>query len=479
MRTVEFKLSLNQSQQTKVDNWLNVQRWVWNRGLELLERFNTFNTWDKMTKSWVNCCPVPWEYYQSKDSNQLVPFCRLPWTYYQQGKQLIPFCRLAERNHHLPQEYQDPQIQLPTFFGLIYYFAQKNHTDKPWFCEVPSKFVAGTLKCLADAWSEYKSGNRQRPRYKRYQDNIKTLLNNNAKSIKVLGRRITLPKLGKVSVKTLDKRWDDSVPISTLKILKSASGYYLQITGDMPIEKKPLPQDKAVGLATGTEAVYTTDSGKAIESPQYYRRMEKRLKRLGREASRRQSGSANQKKTYRQLARLHERIRRSRRAINHKLSTYLVREYGAIAVNESKSAKGANSTDNKALTDNAVGQLLTLIEHKAQIAEREFVRVPTQGLPVEQQAAARAIHTTAKPIFARNYRPWGWEVTPGESIVTLNQEVPQGIPLRDAGTTSNSSNYQLTKLRELVDVSPARQRLRATKLSAKNQVQKGPQKSMK
>lgn len=442
MRTVEFKLDLNQSQQAKVNNWLNVQRWVWNRGLNLLDKFDTFSAWDKINKSWVPRCPLPWEYYQEKDSNQLVPFCRLNWDYYRRGKQLTPFCPLGVRNNHLPQDYQESQVQSPTFFGLLYYFAQKNHPDKFWLSEVPSKFVAGTLKSLTDAWQEYKSGNRERPGYKRYKDKIKTLINNNAKSIKVSHKQIPLPKLGKVSVKTLDKRWNSSVPISTLKILKKASGYYLQLTGDIPIDNKPLASDKAVGLATGIDTVYTTDSGKAIEPPMYYRKLEKRLQRLQRQAARRQFSSANQKKTYRQLAKLHEKVRSRRRALYHKLSTYLIREYSAIAVNENPGAKVASSSTeiNKALTDNAVGQLLTLIEQKAQVAEREFVKVPNQELPGEQQAAARALYTTAKPSFARNYRPWGWEVTPGESTVTLNQEVPQGTPPCDAGTTSNSSS---------------------------------------
>ncbi len=461
MRTIEFKLSLKQSQQAQVDDWLNVQRWVWNRGLELLQKFETNFVWDKINKSWVSRCSVPWQYYRDKSSSQLVSFCRLPWTYYRRGKQLIPFCRLAERHNHLPQDYQSSQIQSPTLFGLLYYFAQKNHPDKPWFSKVPSKFVAGTLKSLTDAWQEYKSGERHCPRYKRYQDKLKTLINNNVKSLKVSGKRITLPKLGKVSVKTLDKRWDSSVPISTLKIIKEASGYYLQLTGDMPIDKKPLLSDKAIGLVTGGEFVYTTDSGKAILPPLHYRKIEKRLKRLQRQASRRQLGSRNQQQTYQQIARLYERSRRLTRAFNHKLSTYLVREYGAIAVNEKPGSNRASTEISKAMTANAPGQLLTLIEQKAQVAEREFVEVPNQSLPGEQQAAAKAVYTTAKTSFARNYRPWGWKITPEESTVTLNQEVPPGTPPRDAGTTFKSSPAK-TKRRGLVDAPESTEALLAS-----------------
>lgn len=453
MRTVEFKLSLNQSQRVKVDKWLAVQRWVWNEGLRLLEDFEAFTAWDKVGKQWIACCPIPWEYY--RDSNgQLVPFTRLART--------KPY-RMA---CSIPQTYRFPKLKSPTYFGLGYYFAQKNHQDKPWFCEVPSKFVSGTLKFLADAWQEYKSGKRQHPRYKQYKDKIKTLFNTNAKYVRVSGKQISLPKLGKVAVKTLDKRWLDSVPISALKIVKEPSGYYLQLTGVLPT-KALKPSNKAVGLATGYRDIYTADGGKVAHTPTYYCKLEKRLARLQRQAARRKEGSANQHKTYRTLTRLHEKIRRSRRAFNHKLSTYLVREYGGITTVKSnlrkitrkpkpivsKDGKGYDSNGatykaqiNKTFLDKSLGQLTSLIERKASIGGREFIQVNFKDLSDELRQRAEKYHKQLRlpralylSSFFGRYRPWGWELTPGESAWTLNQEPPQSGPPCDAGTASNST----------------------------------------
>jgi len=457
MKTVEFKLSLNQSQQTKVDNWLNAQRWVWNQGLQLLEEFDAFTAWDKASKTWVACCPVQWDYHKDDDG------------------QLIPFTRLATVKPYriacpIPRFYCQPELNAPTFFGLGYYFAQKNHPDKPWFCEVPNKFVFGTLKSLADAWSEYKAGKRKRPRYKRYKDKFKTLINNKAKPIKVSGRQITLPKLGRVRVKTLDKRWFESVPISTLKIVKEPSGYYLQLTGELPT-KKLKPSSKAVGLATGSREIYTTDGGKTVEPPAYYRKLEKRLARLQRKASRRQDGSANQQKIFQQIRRLHEKIRRSRRAFNHKLSTYLVREYSGIATAKAELKKitrrprpivNKNATGydpngairkaqfNKNFLDNGLAQLTSMIEQKAEVAGREFIEIDYKDLLDEPR---RRVKQDSKKLqlprsvylssFYGRYRAWAWEQKPGESALpTLNQEVSQETPPRDAGTTSET---QLSK----------------------------------
>lgn len=61
-KTLEFKLSLNATQAAMVDSWLDVQRWVWNRGLALLKEFEAFSQYNKHDKAYAPCCPVPWEY---------------------------------------------------------------------------------------------------------------------------------------------------------------------------------------------------------------------------------------------------------------------------------------------------------------------------------------------------------------------------------------------------------------------------------
>lgn len=480
MQTVEFKLSLNHYQQGKVNSWLNVQRWVWNQGLHLLEKFDSFSTWDKDSKSWIPRCPIRWEYYRDSTG------------------QLIPFTRIAKRKPYrmscpIFQVYRKPELESPTLFGLSYYFAQKNHLDKPWFCEVPSRFIAGTLKSLADAWATYKSGKRQHPRYKQYKDKFKTLINNNAKPVKVSGKQITLPKLGKVTVKTLDRRWLKSIPITTLKIVKEPSGYYLQLTGSLPL-KKLKPSNKAVGVSLSHSHLATTDGGKVVETPSFYRKMEKRLKRLQRKLSRQQKTcsistfnsalgkhflscpinphkGANRVNTQQKISLLHEKIRRSRRATNHKISTYLVQEYGAIAtvspeiknitcrptaivsqagISYQPNGASHKADFNKKMLDNGLGQLTTLIEQKALVHGREFISVSLKDLPnvVRQRAekCSKELHlsrTVYVASFFGRYRAWAWELTPGESTRTLNQEPPQDGSPCDAGTTSNSTSQNL------------------------------------
>ncbi len=468
MKTLEFKLSLNSSQEATINEWLNVQRWVWNKALSLTESFYSFRHYNKHDKSYAACSPIGWEYriYQQESEKKYAPFCRIA----------------ADTRDYKPAycsvDYEALSLANTTHFGLLYYFAQKNHPDKPWFQAVPSKFVAGTVKALADAWSEYFKGSRKHPKYKSRRFPIQSLINNNSKDIKVTGRYIRIPRLGKLNVKGLDERWNSETPISVLKICKRASGYYLQLTGDAP-EIKSSGSDKAIGIDVGTVSVYTDDKGNHITPKKYYRKLAKRLTRLQRKIAKQQKGSANQKKSYKKLARLHEKTKLQRRAFNHKLSTKLVREYGAIAVEDIRLANlnrrpkkkerddgkgyaqnGAKRKAglNKSFADAAIGQLLTIIEQKAKAMDREFVRVsphhtsqtcnkcghcepgnrPTQSKFLCLRCghsdhadvnAAKNILARGVQTFARSYRTWVWDVKPEQMETSVSTGV---VPVEDA-----------------------------------------------
>ncbi|GIW59570.1 MAG: hypothetical protein KatS3mg087_0636 [Patescibacteria group bacterium] len=92
---------------------------------------------------------------------------------------------------------------------------------------------------------------------------------------------------------------------------------------------------------------------------------------------------------------LHDKSKRQRRAFNHKLSTFLVRTYGVIAVedlrltnmnrraNVKRDGKGGYSKNNaqsksgmnKSFADAGLGMLLEMIEDKSAIASRKFIKV--------------------------------------------------------------------------------------------------------
>lgn len=388
IKTLEFKLSLNATQAAMVDSWLDVQRWVWNRGLALLKEFEAFSHYNKHDKVYAPCCPVPWEYrYIKGDDGQWIA---------------VPYSRVREYKKAglscpLPQVYRPPQLDRDSEYSLTPLFAHKLHEDKPWYRVCPYKVSQGTIKLLATSWQEYRKGKRKAPRFKRRRDN-RTLNDTQSGNAKVIGGYVTLPKLGRLRVRSLEDRWPADTLVKAYRIMREPSGYYLLLVGELPSEA-PKPTTKVAGFDAGVVHILNDDAGHHADIPSPLKRRLKKIKRLSRKAARQKKGGKNQAKTYAKLALAHEKVRRDRKAWHHKLSTFAVRKYAGIAVEDLKLAnmtrrpKAKPKADgtgyernmakakaglNRALLDAGFGGFYAMMEAKAKVFGREFVRVPPQ-----------------------------------------------------------------------------------------------------
>jgi IS605 OrfB family transposase len=146
----------------------------------------------------------------------------------------------------------------------------------------------------------------------------------------------------------------------------------------------------------GAVAIFTDDLGRQSEAKRYAKIQKKRLNRLQRQASRQKDNSNNQRKTYAKLARVHEKIARQRKGRNAQLAHKITSEYQSVILEDLKlknmtaaakpkeredgdgykqNGKKRKSGLNKALLDNAIGQLRTFIENKANERGRKIIRV--------------------------------------------------------------------------------------------------------
>lgn len=394
MKTLEFKLTISQQQQASIDRWLKVQQWVWNHGLELLKEFESFARYNRSDKNHAPCCPINWEYnYIPNPDGEgyiAVPFSRIGFKQkYGEYRQSCP----------IPQTYRQPRLDRDSEYSLVKLFAYKLHPEKDWLHDCPYKITQGTIAQLATAWEQYRKGKRKAPKFKSKRDPIKTLSDVRAGDAVVYDNKVKLPRLGKVRVKTIDKRWRKGLTIKTFRIAKEPSGYYLLLVGEIN-SPKPKSSDKACGVDPGVAAAVTLDNGRQFVPANPLKKNLKRLRRLQRKAARQQKESNGQKRTYQAIARLHEKVRRSRKAFNHKVSTKLVREYGAIAFEDTnlqnitrapkpklkedgkgweRNGSAAKAGLNRALLDVAIGQLRTFTEQKCKAWDREFVRTKAQN----------------------------------------------------------------------------------------------------
>jgi putative transposase len=147
--------------------------------------------------------------------------------------------------------------------------------------------------------------------------------------------RLSLPKIGAVKVK-----WSRALPATptSVTVIKDAAGRFfasLVLEADLAADAARVPEtDRTIGIDLGLTHFAVLSDGTKIDSPRFLRRAEKKLKKAQKELSRKQKGSKNRAKARLKVARAHAKVADARREFHHQLSTKLICENQAIAVED-------------------------------------------------------------------------------------------------------------------------------------------------
>ena len=172
------------------------------------------------------------------------------------------------------------------------------------------------------------------PKFKKkyYHDSF-TLDNGGGKKhtpISLDGVRHKLPFIG--WVKTFEE-----LPKCTVKkitISRQAGDWYLSFSIELPdLPSTPKTMD-VIGVDLGVNALATLSTGETFPNPKPLRKAKKKLARLQRDVSRKVYGSYNYKKASLKVARLHRRVANIRKDYLHKLTTYLAKNHGKVAIED-------------------------------------------------------------------------------------------------------------------------------------------------
>ncbi|MFF9126273.1 RNA-guided endonuclease InsQ/TnpB family protein [Streptomyces sp. NPDC014889] len=288
----------------------------------------------------------------------------------------------------------------------------KKTSERHWLGEVSAVVLQQALRDVETAYRNFFTSLKGRrkgpkvgaPRFKSRKDARQAIrFTANARWKITATGRLNLPKIGEVRVK-----WSRSLPAvpSSVTVMKDAAGRYFAsfvVDTDPAADAARMPDThRTVGIDLGLTHFAVLSDGTKIDSPRFLRRAEKKLKKAQRELSRKQTGSKNQAKARLKVARAHARVADARREFHHQLSTKVIRENQAVAVEDLAVGGLARTRLAKSIHDAGWSQFVTMLAYKAARYGRTFVKVG-RFEPTSQVCSACGHRDGPKPL---NVREW-------------------------------------------------------------------------
>ncbi len=227
----------------------------------------------------------------------------------------------------------------------------------PWWGENSKEAYSSGLANLATAlgnWNDSKSGQRRGramrfPRFKGRRAQLSCRFTTGAFGLADTDRRhVKLPRIGTVrtheSIRKLARHAERGTARIRSATVSFQRGRWL-VSFSVQITRAAWPPahpDAVVGVDLGVKSLAALSTGEVITNPKHLEGVQRRLRRLARQASRRhgpdrrtrQQPSNRWRRTQAHLARLHTAVANARRDGLHKLSTRLATTFGTIVVED-------------------------------------------------------------------------------------------------------------------------------------------------
>ena len=314
----KFRLYPNNEQKETFSKYFGCNRVVWNKALELREKYYKEHKDDKAKKG-LN-------YY---DTAKLI----------KELKQKEEYKWLKEANSQsLQQVLMDLDKAFKAFFRKI------------------SKYP-----------NYKKKSNRQSfriPQHFNFTDNL-----------------LYLPKLGK-GIKMEVHREFPREKVKQLTITKTPTDkYFVSLVVDDREEAPQKVQTtsdpkKTVGIDVGLKDFAVLSNGIKISNPKYLQRSEKLLKSRQRMLSRKQKGSKNRNKARIRVAKTHEKISNQKNDFIHKVSTAIIKQFDTVVI-ETLNIKGMKRNRNmaKAIGNASWGRFFQSLKYKADKQGKNVIEI--------------------------------------------------------------------------------------------------------
>jgi putative transposase len=290
--------------------------------------------------------------------------------------------------------------------------ASKATPERAWLGKVSAVVLQQSLADLNTAYRNFfasVAGRRQGPkiqppRFKSRKDRRQAVrFTANARFRVLANGKLRLPKIGDVPV-----RWSRSLPSapSSVTVTMDAAGRYF---ASFVVQSGPdaLPAtEPVVGIDLGLTHFAVLSDGRKIGSPRFLRRAEHKLRRAQRALSRKEKGSRNRDKARVKVARAHARVADARREFHHQLSTALIRDNQAVAVEDLAVTGLARTRMAKSVHDAGWSAFVNMLEYKARLHGRAFRRIG-RFEPTSQVCSACGVKDGPKTLHVRTWQCQG------------------------------------------------------------------------
>ena len=247
----------------------------------------------------------------------------------------------------------------------------KHQEEYQWLNECSSESLQQSLRNLDNAFTAFFRKNGKYPKFKSKKlstDSVKFI---NSVHFNFNDWNVKLPKLGKVKL-CKNREFDQSIcKQGTCTVTRDHCGtYWCTITVD-DLQPKPtkakLVKDKAIGVDLGIKDYAILSNGMKFTNPKHMKKAKRKLAWLQRDFSRTQKNSKNHERMRVKVARCYRSISNQRNDFLHKLSTYLIRNYDTICL-EDLNVKGMEQNHHLAMAiqDAAWGEFVRQLTYKSE-----------------------------------------------------------------------------------------------------------------
>ena len=248
----------------------------------------------------------------------------------------------------------------------------KKEKDFAWLNDISSVVLQQTLRNLDKAFTNFFAARARYPQFKKRNSKQSIRLVNTAFSFS--NGKLTIAK----NKDPLDIRWSRSFKgePSSITISKDcADRYFVSFSVEEQVFELP-KIEKTIGIDVGIKDVCVTSDEFRSGSAQNLRKYEMELTKRQRQLSKKVKGSKNRAKAKLKVAKVHAKISDSRSDFNSKLTTKLICENQAIAV-ESLNVKGMmkNHKLAKSISDSSWGDFFRKLKYKAEWYGRELLEI--------------------------------------------------------------------------------------------------------